>query len=251
MLLQDRAAIVTGAGSGLGKAIARAFVRNGARVVVNDLTMEAAQQAITEMPFPERCVAVAGSVTAAETIRALAATCVDSFGRLDIVVNNAAILPPGLVKTQAVADWKQTFEVNVLAPLALVQAALPALKRSPAARVINISGEIALSGMMFQAAYGASKAALNSLTKSMSRALGKYGVSVNSICPGIVTETNMVQEFVRDRPEYAAAFKLYHENSPLGRGLRATDIADVALMLASDQAAFLTGQFVRANGGAC
>jgi NAD(P)-dependent dehydrogenase (short-subunit alcohol dehydrogenase family) len=250
-MLQGRAAIVTGSGTGLGKAIAELFLDQGASVVVNDRTSEVAAAALAQMPDPGRCAAVAGDVRDSATIAALVSTCLARFGRLDIVVNNAAVLPPGLVKTQAVEDWRQIFEVNFLAPLFLAKAALPALRRSPVARIINISGEIAFTGMMFQSAYASSKAAVNSMTKSMSRAVGGYGITVNSICPGIVTETNMVQEFVKDRPEYQAAFEMYRKNSPLGRGLRATDIADVALMLASDRAGFITGQFIRANGGAC
>ena len=250
-MLEGRAAIVTGSGGGVGKAIAERFLRQGARVVVNDLSPAQTEKVAAELSGPDRCAAVAGDITDPATMRALVSTCVERFGQLDILVNNAAILLPGLVKTQEVVAWRKTFEVNVVAPLLLAQTALPALKRSPAARIINISGEIALTGMMFQSAYGASKSSVNAMTKSMSRALGKYGITVNSICPGIVTETNMVQEFVNDRPEYLAAFEMYRNNSPLGRGMRATDIADVALMLASDQAGFVTGQFIRANGGAC
>jgi NAD(P)-dependent dehydrogenase (short-subunit alcohol dehydrogenase family) len=84
----------------------------------------------------------------------------------------------------------------------------------------------------------------------MSRSLGKHGITVNSICPGMVPETPLVQDFVRDRPEYEDALRFTGKNSPLGRALRATDIADVALLLASDHAGFMTGQFIVANCGA-
>jgi 3-oxoacyl-[acyl-carrier protein] reductase len=250
-MLEGRAAIVTGSGSGIGKAIAALFLRHGARVVVNDLTAAAADAAVAEMPDPSRCAAVAGDISQAVTIDALVSTCLERFGRLDVVVNNAGISPPGLVKTQPLEDWQKIFEVNFLAQLFLTQAALPALKRSPAARIINISGEIALIGMVYQSAYAASKAAVNGMTKSLARTLGRHGITVNSICPGIVPETRLVQDFMADRPEYAGALGFYLANSPLGRGLRATDIADVALLLASDHAGFITGQFIRANGGAC
>jgi len=250
-MLEARAAIITGSGSGIGKAIAAAFVRHGAFVVINDTTYAVARDAVAQMPDPERCVAVPGDVTETATIDLLVKTCLERFGRLDIVVNNAGISPPGLAKTQAIEEWKRTFEVNLQAQLFLSQAALPALKRSPAARIINIASELALKGMMYQSAYSSSKAAVNGLTKSMSRSLGKYGITVNSICPGVVPETRLVREFTKDRPEYEGALNFYRDNCPLGRALRATDIANVALMLASDQAEFMTGQFIVANGGTC
>jgi NAD(P)-dependent dehydrogenase (short-subunit alcohol dehydrogenase family) len=249
MLLQGRAAIVTGSGSGIGKAIAELFLQHGALVVVNDISKAVVEKAIAAMPHPDRCAAVAGDISAPETIEALVSTCLERFGRLDIVVNNAGIAVPGLATTQPVDEMRRTFEVNLLAQLFLAQAALPALKQSPAPRIINVASEVGLTGMMFQSTYASSKRAVNGMTKSMSRALGKYGITVNSICPGIVLETPLVSDFLKERPEYEGALKFYKENSPLMRPLRATDIADVAVMLASDQAGFLTGQLIVANGG--
>jgi len=124
MLLEGRAAIVTGSGAGIGKAIAALFVRNGARVVLNDRTAEIADRAVADMPDPTRCAAVAGDISQPSTTQALVDTCLQRFGRLDVIVSNAGISPPGLAKTQAIDEWKRTFDVNLLAQLFLAQAAL-------------------------------------------------------------------------------------------------------------------------------
>ena len=247
-MLTGRAAIVTGAGSGIGKAIAETFLRHGAMVVLNDVHDDVALAAAAEM-HSANCIAVAGDITNSDVVAKLVASCVARFDRLDILVNNAGISPAGLVKTQPVEDWRRAFDVNLQAPLFLAQAALPMLARSPAGRIINIASEIAFHGMMYQAAYSSSKAACNALTKCLARVAGKQGITANSICPGVIPETRLVKEFTEDRPEYEAILRFYHDLCPLQRSGRALDIANVALMLASDYTSYLNGQLITVNGG--
>lgn len=248
-LLENRAAIVTGAGSGIGRAIADTFLRHGATVVINDVQPATAERARAESPHPERCIAVAGDVTEPETVDLLVRRCLDELGRLDILVNNAGISPGGMVKTQGFDDWQRAFDVNVEAPFFLAQRALPALSESPAGRIINVASEIAFHGMMYQAAYAASKAALNAFTKSLTRAVSHRGITANSICPGVIPETNLVKGFTEDRPEYEGILKFYQQTCPLQRSGRAVDIANVAVMIASDLGSYLNGQLITVNGG--
>lgn len=248
-LLGGRTAIVTGSGSGIGRAIADVFLRSGANVVLNDVEADVAERARAQMSHPERCAAVAGDITRPATIDAIIACCVERFRGLDILVNNAGISPGGLVKTQEVDEWRGAFDVNVEAPFFLAQAALPLMQKSSTGRIINIASEIAFHGMMYQAAYAASKAALNALTKCLARAVGRHGITANSICPGVIPETNLVKGFTEDRPEYAGILNFYQQTCPLRRSGRAIDVANVAVMVASDFGSYLNGQLITVNGG--
>jgi len=248
-LLDGRVAIVTGSGSGIGRAIADTFLRHGAKVVINDVKLAVAERALAQMPHPERCIVAAGDITQPAVVDSIVGQCVDELGRLDILVNNAGISPGGLVKTQPMDEWQSAFDVNVEAPFFLAQAALPALVASPSGRIINIASEIAFHGMMYQAAYAASKAAVNALTKCLTRAVSRHGITANSICPGVIPETNLVKGFTEDRPEYAGILKFYQDTCPLQRSGLAVDIANVAVMVASDLGSYLNGQLITVNGG--
>ncbi|WP_394834227.1 SDR family oxidoreductase [Pendulispora rubella] len=248
-LLEGRAAIVTGSGSGIGRAIADTFLRYGAKVVLNDVHQAVAERARSQMSHPEHCIVVAGDITEPAVVDSIVGRCRDQFGQLDILVNNAGISPGGLVKTHSMDEWQRAFDVNVEAPFFLAQAALPLLMTSRAGRIINIASEIAFHGMMYQAAYAASKAAVNALTKCLTRAVSRYGITANSICPGVIPETNLVKGFTEDRPEYAGILKFYQDTCPLQRSGLAVDIANVAVMVASDLGSYLNGQLVTVNGG--
>lgn len=249
MLLENRVALVTGAGSGLGKAIAQALVKQGARIAVNDLRAELAQQTCQELGAGERCLAVPGNISSQADIATMLEDCVVHFGKLDILINNAGVSPAGTVKTQTMEEWLKAYDTNLEGTFFVTQAALPYLKRSQYGRVINISSEIAEHGMMYQSAYASSKGGVSSLTKALSRVLGEFNITVNAICPGVVPETNLVKEFTADRPEYAAILEFYQTMCPLPHKARAVDIANVAVMLASDLASFVNGQLITVNGG--
>jgi NAD(P)-dependent dehydrogenase (short-subunit alcohol dehydrogenase family) len=248
-LLRGRAALITGAGGGLGKAIATAFQQHGARVAINDVKPELAASAVADMPEPDRAVAVPGDIRACGDIRRIVQGAVDAFGGLDIVVNNAGVSPAGMVRTHPTEDWMFAFDVNVQGTFFVTQAALPYLSCSPHARVINISSEIAEHGMMYQSAYASSKGGVSALTRSLARSLGPLDITVNAICPGVVPETNLVKEFTRERPEYEEIMRFYSEMCPLPTSARAEHIAHVAVFLASDLASFVNSQLITVNGG--
>ncbi len=248
MLLEGRVALITGAGAGLGRATAQALVEQGAFVAINDRYTALASEACQSID-PQRCLAVPGDITNTAQIAEMVQACIACFDRLDIVVNNAGVSPAGLVKTQTAEEWAKAYATNLQGSIFVTQTAFPFLAQSACGRVINISSEIAEHGMMYQSAYASTKAGISSLTKALARILGSHNITVNAVCPGVVPQTNLVKEFMQDRPEYAEIIRFYHEMCPLPHKSRPIDIANVVLMLASDWASFVNGQLLTVNGG--
>lgn len=247
--LEGRVALITGAGSGLGKATAEILFAQGARVAVNDRYATLAQEVCQNLGDPQRCLAVPGDMTNIHEIDGMVQSCVDYFHGLDIVVNNAGVSPAGLVKTQLEEDWAKAYDTNLQGSIFVTQAAFPHLVKSNYGRVINISSEIAEHGMMYQAAYASTKAGVSALTKALARILGPHNITVNAICPGVVPQTNLVKDFMKDRPEYAEIIRFYREMCPLPHKSQPTDIANAVLLLASGWASFINGQLLTVNGG--
>lgn len=240
-----RRVVVTGGAGGIGRAICRAFSTLGDRVVLvhRPESAERAEAVLCGLPGSGH-VAVAGELSTPLGARRVAADCAAALGGIDVLVNNAATSsahPPLTTGADAWAlAWEQTLAVNLLGPVHLTHAALPWLRESTG-RVVNVSSRGAYRGEPDMPAYGASKAALNSFTQSMARALGPVGVTVSAVAPGFV-ETGMAGW--ESAPDDVRAER--RAQSPLGRVARADEVADAVVYLAG--APWASGSVLDLNG---
>jgi 3-oxoacyl-[acyl-carrier protein] reductase len=269
MRLKDRIALVTGGGSGIGRAIALRFAREGALVVVNDLTREAAQKTVDELGTPGGR-AIAADVSDSAQVRAMFAEVERAYdGRLDILVNNAGIAGSGgdrerLARiaearlgetlageitthwdiTQNMTDeaWHRMIGVHLNGTFFCTREALKLMSRVNRGAIVNLSSVAALTGIDIVPHYSAAKGGILSLTRALARELGSRKIRVNAICPGYI-----------DTPMTAGVSPLMQKvvlsHTPLGRWGEPDEVAATALFLASDDSAFYTGQWLSPNGG--
>ena len=244
--LAGRAAIVTGAASGIGRAIAERFAAEGAAVLIADVQRDAGEAVAAAIRAGGgRAELVGTDVTAETEVRAMVDAAVARFGRLDILVNNAGIgrfvpfeqLEPG--------EWDRIFAVNLRAAYLACRAAMPHLKGSGHGAILNLSSQSGLQGQPMNEAYCASKAGVILFTRSLARELAPDGVRVNCICPG-GTETALLRAFRRTITTVESA----PASPPLGRFARPEEIAAAALFLVSDDASYVTGVALPVDGGA-
>ncbi len=244
--LSGKVALVTGASRGIGRAIAVALGRRGAKVVVNyaareDAAREAAA-AVIEAGGEAVVLGfdVANSAAVTEAIKSIG----KDHGRLDILVNNAGVAVNGMLMRFSDDQWARTMQTNLGGAFHTTRAAATLLlKAKDAGRIINVTSVVGEMGNAGQAAYSASKAGLIGLTMSTARELASRGVTCNAVAPGFI-ETDMTAEHL---PE-AQRGKLL-EGIPLGKIGRAEDVADTVAFLAGPEAAYITGQVIRVNGG--
>ena len=246
MRLKGKIALITGAGSGIGRACAVAFAREGARVALVGRRPKPLEETAREIGKP--ALVVPGDVRKKQDIARMVAQTVKRFGGLHILVNDAGVLIPGTAESLSEAQWDETFATNVRGVWLLSRAALPQMRKAGGGSIVNISSVLGLVGARARVAYAASKGAVTLLTKSMALDHAAEGIRVNCICPGIV-ETEMVADFIRKVPDPEAARQARVGLHPLGRFGRPEDIAALAVYLASDESAWMTGAALPVDGG--
>jgi 3-oxoacyl-[acyl-carrier protein] reductase len=239
MRLKDRAAIVTGAASGIGKATAQLFAEEGAKVLAIDLPDRGLSAAHANIAIFEKSV---GDADAADTIVGEA---VKRFGKLDIVMNNAGISSSTRIEELTEDIWQRTLNVNLSAQMRICQKAVPHLKQSPAGRIINVASVMAEGTDYGLAAYCASKAGVAGLTRTLALELGKFGITANYLEPGAV-KTGMTSGLWDARPDVA---EIWAKKAALRRLGQPIDLARAALFLASDDGGFVTGHGLVVDGG--
>lgn len=246
--LKGKVAVITGAGSGIGRACAELFAREGARVALagrRKEPLEAAAAAIIASGG-EALVVPCDVTKAAEVEQAIAAT-VKRFGKLDVVVNNAGALLVATVAETTEEDWDRMMEVNLKGPFLVSREAVKHMRASGGA-IVNIGSVLGLVAMPKRAAYSASKGGLTLLTKAMAIDHAAEGIRVNCICPSIV-DTELVQGLFANLPDPQAARDARAQAIPLGRFGQPVDVAQLAVFLASDESSWITGAAIPVDGG--
>ncbi|MEV8313050.1 glucose 1-dehydrogenase [Streptomyces sp. NPDC059900] len=235
--LDGKAVLITGAGRGQGAAEARLFAQAGARVVVTDVREEEGRTVAKSLG--DQGLFVRHDVTDAESWAAAVAAGVSAFGRLDALVNNAALWRTASVENETYENFEALVRVNLLGPFLGIQAVLPALRRAGGGSIVNVSSTAGLVGIRGHAAYGSTKFGLRGLTRSSALDLAEYGVRVNSVHPGAI-DTPMIS---------AASAGRDWSHLPLGRMGRPEEVGELILFLASEASSYITGAEFAVDGG--
>lgn len=239
MRLEGQVAIVTGGGGGIGKATCLAFAREGAEIVIPEVNIANAEAAAAEIQaLGRKCKVIETDVSNGESVRTMVRQTLDAFGRIDILVNNAGIFSYTRIDACTEEEWDRMMAVNLKGPFLCSQAVMETMKAQRAGRIINL-GSLAgqVGGIVASAPYSASKAGVMCLTKSLARVLGEYGITVNSIAPGVAAT-----EMAKNHPDMT-------DQIPLGRVADASEVASAILFLASEEGRYLTGATLDVNGG--
>jgi 3-oxoacyl-[acyl-carrier protein] reductase len=244
MSFENRNAIVTGAGRGIGRAIALRLASEGARVACVSLSERNARRTADELNDVREGAAKAYAVDVANhtAVHEIGTQILEDFGRIDILVNNAGMTRDGLAIRMSIDDWDAVINTNLRGAFSFTQAIVRSMIKQRSGRIINISSVIGLIGNAGQTNYAASKAGLIGLTKSLARELASRNITVNAIAPGFVT-TDMTAPLSEDIKQTIQA------KIPLGKTGAPEDIANAVAFLASDEASYITGQVLCVDGG--
>lgn len=244
MLLNNKVALVTGAGQGLGAAIAQALAAHGARVAVADINADAAAGvAATINAAGGTAQGFACNVAERTHVNAMAEEIAARLGKIDILVNNAGIIRPAMLHKMREEDWNAVLDVHLKGSFHCLQAVVPGMIASAYGRIINVTSTAGLLGTIGQINYSAAKAGIVGMTMSAAKELGKYNITVNAIAPGAATP---MTEVIRTDDRFKDA---YLARLPLGRWAEPGEVAPAFVFLASDWASYITGQILGVDGG--
>jgi 3-oxoacyl-[acyl-carrier protein] reductase len=242
--LTDKVAIVTGSSRGIGAGIAKLFAAQGAKVVINHNHSPAgADEVMTAIKSGGgQAVVVQADVSQNEGAQSLVTQTIDTYGQIDILVNNAGTTRDKLIMTMKDEDWELVLQTNLSSVYHCSKAVIRPMMKKRNGRIINMASVVGLAGQAGQTNYAASKAGIIGFTKSLAKEVGSRHITVNAIAPGFVP-TALTEVLSAEQVQTAIA------NTPLGRLGTVEDVAAAALFLASDEAAFITGQVITVDGG--
>jgi len=247
--LAGKVALVTGGGTGIGRAIALAFAREGAKVAVAGRRVEKLQETVAELEkIGGEGIAIACDVSSARDGEKAVQETAARFGRLNVLVNNAGVLKVATIEATSEEEWDRMMTINLKGPFLMSRAALPEFRKAGGGAIVNIGSVLGLVAMKDRAAYCTSKGGVTLLTKAMAVDHAKDNVRANCICPSIV-ETELVAGLFEASAEGKALRDARVASIPLGRMGRPVDVAEMAVFLAAEESSWLTGAAIPLDGG--
>ncbi len=250
--LDNRVAVITGSASGIGKAIAHLFVKEGAQVIISDIQDELGQELAEELG--ERATFIHADVCSEDDVKGMVDHAVKTYGRLDCIVNNAGMGGvKGEIETVSVEEFDRTIAILLRGVFLGMKHAAPFMKKQGGGNIINISSVAGLRGVSQNHPYSAAKAAVIQLTRTVAMELAYYKIRVNSICPGSIVSSIFGASTGMSSEESAKTYenlkKLFEKGQPIRRAGLPEDVANAALWLASDDSSFVTGHALVVDGG--
>jgi NAD(P)-dependent dehydrogenase (short-subunit alcohol dehydrogenase family) len=247
--LAGKVALITGGGTGIGKAVALAFAREGAKVAVAGRRLEKLQEVAEEIKAQGGDgLAIACDVARAKEAEAAVQQVAERFGLLNVLVNNAGVLSATTIEGIAEEEWDRLMSINLKGPFLVSRAALPSFRKAGGGAIVNVGSILGLVAMKDRAAYCASKGGVTMLTKAMALDHAQDKVRVNCICPSIV-ETELLKGLFGANEQGQALRDSRIASIPLGRMGRPADVAELAVFLASEESSWLTGAAIPLDGG--
>ncbi|MEG0383544.1 MAG: SDR family NAD(P)-dependent oxidoreductase [Solibacillus sp.] len=244
MRFQDKVAIVTGSGKGIGKAIVQKMALEGALVTVTDLNKQTCEETAMEInQSGGKAIAVEGDVSKSEDVRRIVEETIEAYGKIDILVNNAGIVKDIRLEDMKEDDWDKVIDVCLKGAFLCAKYVSPYMNEQKYGKIINISSRAYL-GNPGQANYSSAKAGIIGLTRSLAKELGKNNINVNAVAPGLI-ETDAV----RNHPKYEKIKELQKKDTPIKRIGLPDDVANAVLFFASDDAAYISGDILHVTGG--
>ncbi|MBM4308383.1 MAG: 3-oxoacyl-ACP reductase FabG [Deltaproteobacteria bacterium] len=244
--LEGKAAVVTGGGRGIGRAICLAYAKEGADVIVNYASQDKPAQEVVELveKIGRKAVAVKGNVAVKAEAEKIINACIDHFGKIDILVNNAGVSRPNMLYKMSEEQWDEVIDIQLKGPFLCTQIASKYMMERKYGRIINVTSSAGLWGTKGQINYSSAKGGMVAFTKSAARELASYGITVNIVQPGYVS-TEMFDK-VKSDPKLMA---IYTGRILLGRFSEPEEVAPTFVFLASDEANYITGQLICVDGG--
>ena len=248
MKLQGKVAVITGGTDGIGKAIAITFAKEGAKVMMVGRDEKKGQNALEEVRRFGEATYFKGDVSDSPQVRKLVEVTIQKYGRIDILINNAAVCPPGDVVTTSEETWDQVIDVNMKGVFLCCKYVIPYMQKTGGGAIVNIGSINSFMAMENEAAYDASKGGVLMLTRAMALDFAKAKIRVNCICPGAI-ETPMLKASLDTSPDPKAARQSLTAKHPLRRTGTPEEVAQAALFLATDASSFVTGAVIPVDGG--
>lgn len=249
MKLADKVAVITGAAAGIGRATSVLFAREGARVAAVDIDRETLGSLVKEIAaFGGEAKAIVADVSRASDADAAVSSVIEFFGRIDILFNNAGLVPSGKIHEIAEEEWDRSMAVGVKSVYLFSRRVVPILQKQGGGVILNMSSAVVLRSVPNRAAYAATKGAVLALTRSMGLDYVKDKIRINCLCPGTV-DTPSLRHRLSALGDADTARKQFEARQPMGRLGTAEEIAEAALYLVSDSASFVTGTAFSIDGG--
>ena len=242
MRLKDKTAIITGGGTGIGLATAHAFYQEGAKIILFGRRKEKLEKAVEKLGGS--AIIVQGDMTNNNDLDKLINETLHNFKKIDILVNNAGLFNGSPLHEISDSQWDEIMDINIRSVFQLTRRVLPAMLSQKYGNIIHISSILGLIAVPQVAAYNVSKGALNQFSRSIAVEYGAFGISSNSICPGLIA-TDMTADLMKD----ADLMKEWSKEYPIGRFGKPEDVANACLYLASDESSFVTGITLPVDGG--